>query len=405
MKVVLISPHYPAEMPDFTRGLADVGAQIIGVGDTPREGLPAGVRQHLAAYLRVSALFDEGRVLAELVPELRRVGVDRIEALWEPCVLLAARLREALGVPGMSVDTAMAFRDKTLMRARLAAAGLRVPKNARARSAAEALAAARAIGYPICVKPVAGAGSADTHGCVDEPSLRAALSTMGHVPELSVEEFITGDEFTYDTVCVEGVPAFESVAQYHPRPLEARSQEWISPAQIVFRDPHHPALMDGVRLGRGVLKALGMGTGFTHMEWFRKPDGEVVFGEIAARFPGAKLVDQMNYANDFDVFREWARAVCWHSFEATPQRRYHVAAVFKRALGRGRITRVEGLGALRARCGPRLIAEELLPIGHPRRDWKKTLLSDGCVIMRDPDYAACLDMMQAAVRDLRVYAE
>ncbi len=405
MKVVLLSPHYPAEMPDFTRGLAEVGAQVIGVGDTPKEGLPSSVRQHLSAYLRVSGLFDEARVLQELAPELRRVGVDRIEALWEPCVLLAARLREALGVPGMSVDTAMAFRDKTIMRGRLAAAGLRVPKNIRARAAGEVLEAARLIGYPVCVKPVAGAGSADTHGCRDEGELRAALSTMGHVREVSVEEFITGDEFTYDTVSIEGVPAFESVAQYHPRPLEARSQEWISPAQLVFRDPHHPALMDGVRLGRGVLKALNMGTGFTHMEWFRKPDGEVVFGEIAARFPGAKLVDQMNYSNDFDVYREWARAVCWHSFEATPQRRYHVAVVFKRALGRGRITRVEGLDALRARCGPRLIAEELLPVGHPRRDWKKTLLSDGCVVMRDPDYGACVDMMKSAITGLRVYAE
>ena len=34
-----------------------------------------------------------------------------------------------------------------------------------------------------------------------------------------------------------------------------------------------------------------------------------------------------------------------------------------------------------------------------------TLLSDGCVIMRDPDYDACVDMMKSAVSGLRVYAE
>ncbi len=57
------------------------------------------------------------------------------------------------------------------------------------------------------------------------------------------------------------------------------------------------------------IRALGFETGFTHMEWYRKADGEVVFGEIGGRPPGAHQVDQMNYACDFDVYREWARAV------------------------------------------------------------------------------------------------
>ena len=147
-----------------------------------------------------------------------------------------------------------------------------------------------------------------------------------------------------------------------------------------------------------------MGTGFVHMEWFRKPDGEVVFGEIAARSGGAKLVDQMNFANDFDVYREWARATCWHAFEDTPRRRYHVAVVFKRAMGQGRIARIEGLQALRRFCGPGLVIEDLLPIGHPRRNWKSTLLSDGYVLMRDPDYQRTLDMMAFAVNRLGLHA-
>ncbi|MEZ4429011.1 MAG: hypothetical protein R3A51_15180 [Nannocystaceae bacterium] len=365
MKVVFLSPHYPPEMPEFTRGLAEVGAQVIGVGEASRAQLPDRVAHHLTAYLRVSRLFDEERTVAELVPELRRVGVDRIETLWEPLITLAARLREALDVPGMSYDTAIGFRDKSVMRARLAAAGLRVPHNARVRTVDETLRAARAIGYPVVIKPVAGAGTADTYGVHSEDEMRALLPSLGHVREASVEEFITGDEFTYDTVCIDGVPAFESVAQYHPRPLESRNQEWISPAQLVFRDPYQPAIMPGIQLGRAVLKALKMDTGFTHMEWFRKPDGEVVFGEIASRAPGAKLVDQMNYANDFDVYREWARTVCWRSFEGHPHRRYHVAAVFKRALGQGQIRRVEGLQALRTLCGPRLVVEERCRSARP----------------------------------------
>ena len=39
-------------------------------------------------------------------------------------------------------------------------------------------------------------------------------------------------------------------------------------------------------MGHQVITALGFTAGFTHMEWYRKADGEVVFGEIGARPPG-----------------------------------------------------------------------------------------------------------------------
>ena len=48
------------------------------------------------------------------------------------------------------------------------------------------------------------------------------------------------------------------------------------------------ALEPGRRMGVEVLQALGFESGYTHMEWYRKADGEAVFGEIAARPPGAR---------------------------------------------------------------------------------------------------------------------
>ncbi|MEM9491038.1 MAG: hypothetical protein AAGC55_17950, partial [Myxococcota bacterium] len=119
---------------------------------------------------------------------------------------------------------------------------------------------------------------------------------------------------------------------------------------------------------------------------------------------GAKLMDGINFANDFDIYREWARAVCFGRIEDTPQRRYHVCTVFKRAAGQGRISRIEGLDRLRAACGDGLVLEHLLPLGHPRRNWRNTLLSDGYVLMRDPDLDRCLAMMGVAIRDVRMYA-
>lgn len=405
MKVLFLSPHYPTEMIDFSRGLAEVGATVYGVGDVPAAQLPDRVRPYLHDYLCVPNLLHEEHSLPVLVEAARRIGANRVETLWEPLVLLAARVRDAVGIAGMDHDTTLGFRDKPIMKARLQQAGVRVPRFARADSVRGVLQAAQQIGYPVVLKPVAGAGTADTWRVDDEDQARAKLATMGHVPELSVEEFIQGEEFTYDGVTIQGQPVFESIMQYHPPPLLGRTLEWISPAQITLRDPYIPALRCGIELGRQVLAALRMNTGFFHMEWFKTASGEAVFGEIGYRNGGAKLVDAINFANDMDIYREWARAVCWHAFEAEPQRKYHVTSVFKRAQGQGRITRIEGVDAVRRRAGSGLVDLDLLPIGHPRRNWKNTLMSDGHVTMRSVDYDDVCGMRDVAVEQLRMFAE
>jgi biotin carboxylase len=165
-----------------------------------------------------------------------------------------------------------------------------------------------------------------------------------------------------------------------------------------------PRLQPGIELGRNVLDALGMGDGFTHMEWFLKPNGEAVFGEIGCRPGGAHLVDQMNYTCDIDLFREWARVSCWHTFDAPTERKYNAAIVFKRALGQGRIHHVTGLDDYMRKFGRWVVEEELLPIGTPRRNWKQTLTSDGHIMVRHPDWDECHRMAFAAATDVTLYA-
>ena len=112
---------------------------------------------------------------------------------------------------------------------------------------------------------------------------------------------------------------------------------------ITVRDLNAPLLQPGLQLGRGVLKALNMGTGFTHMEWYLTDKGEVVFGEIGCRPGGAHLVDQMNFTSDIDLFREWGRAVCYHDMHIKNPRLFNCAIIFKRAQGQGKIRHIAGL--------------------------------------------------------------
>ena len=402
MNVVFLAPSYPPEMQQYTRGLAEVGANVLGVGDSPRGALPLSLKPHLADYLQVPRIMDEDDVIARVSAWLRGRSVDRIIANWEPLVILAARLRERFGMPGMNVDQVTGFRDKQLMKERVKAAGLRVPHSFRVRSETETRAAAEQIGFPLILKPISGAGSADTYKVSSQAELEAVLKVMRHVGEASCEEFIEGEEFTYDTICVGGKPLYENSAAYLPPPLIARSNEWISPVIITVRDMTR--LRPGVLLGRKVLGALGMGDGFTHMEWFLTKKGEAVFGEIGCRPGGAHLVDQMNYTGDVDLFREWARVVCWHAFEATTERKYNAGIIFKRALGQGKITRITGLGDYLRRYGDWVVEEQLLRPGTPRRNWKNTLLSDGHLMVRHPNWDEAYKMSFAAATDITLFA-
>jgi hypothetical protein len=140
------------------------------------------------------------------------------------------------------------------------------------------------------------------------------------------------------------------------------------------------------------------------MEWFRLPDGEAVFGEIACRPPGANMVDLMNYSDDGDLYREWARVVCHGRFQGVRHRPWSAAIAFKRAEGEGVIRHVTGLDAFRRAFAPFIAREDLLPVGAPRRDWRQTFLSDGNVVVRHPDMGEALRMARLFAREVRMYA-
>lgn len=403
MNVLMLSPGFPAEMPLFTRGLAQVGARVVGMGDQPESQLAEAARSSLSAYFQVS-LADEDAVRRLARDVARRAPLDRVECLWEPFMILAARIREDLGLPGMTVTQTLPFRDKEVMKRVLDEAGVRTPGHASATTVAQVQEAVERIGFPVVIKPIAGAGSAHTYRVGSPSELNEVLPLLRGVPEVSVEEFVEGEDYTFDTLCVEGEIVHSSIAFYRPRALIAKQNEWISPQTVVVRDVDAPELEPGRRMGRDVLRALGFTTGYTHMEWYRTRTGDAVFGEIGARPPGARLVDLINFASDIDTYTGWAETVCHGRFSQRVERRYNAAFVFKRAQGQGRIQRIEGLGPLLQEFGPHICVLDLLPVGAPRRDWQATLVGDGIIILRHPDLTTTLHIADRFATDLRMYA-
>ena len=354
MNVVMLSPGYPAEMPFFTRALAAVGA----TGDRRRRPAAARAarpwparRSPTTSTCRSPTRAPCSRALRGLA---RHVRIDQVECLWEPYMILAARIREAFGLPGMTVEQTVPFRDKERMKRVLDAAGIRTPRHVEHDHRRRRVGGRRADRLPADRQAHRGRRlGRHLPGRLRRGARPTCSRCCGTCPEVSVEEFVDGEEFTYDTVCADGQVLFENMLWYRPRPLQMRMHEWISPVSISLRDlaGARPRRRPG-RWAREVLAALGFRAGFTHMEWYRKADGEVVFGEIGARPPGRPRgrPDELRHRRrPVRRLGGGGRARADSAHRSTQQ--YNVGSIFKRAHGAGRITHVEGLDALLAEFG------------------------------------------------------
>ena len=99
MNVVFLAPSYPPEMQQYTRGLAEVGASVYGVGDAPVASLPASLKRHLYDYLQVPRLMDEDDVCNRVHAWLRGRSVDRVLSNWEVLVLRRPACASAWACP------------------------------------------------------------------------------------------------------------------------------------------------------------------------------------------------------------------------------------------------------------------------------------------------------------------
>jgi biotin carboxylase len=269
------------------------------------------------------------------------------------------------------------------MKDALRSAGLPCARHRLASSPQEAVAFAREVGFPLVVKPPAGAGAKATFRVDDARQLGGAMDVLEPAPgrEALLEEFLTGSEHSFDTVSLRGRPVWHSASRYLPGPLEVLRTPWIQWCVLIPREVDGPDHDDIRRVAFRALEVLGMDSGLTHMEWFRRPDGTLAISEVAARPPGAQFCSLISYANDFDLYAAWARAVVFETFDPPP-RRYAAGAAYLRAQGGGASVRaVSGLEQAQRELGA-LVVEARMP--RPGQTPTGTYEGEGYVILRHP---------------------
>ncbi len=401
MRNVIFAAPFPLETTmRFARAASRLpGVRLLGICQTPPTGED---RRLFADVVQVEDGLDSDqlRVAAELLVG-RHGSIHRLIGILEPLQVQLAEVRQALGIPGTNPQTADLFRDKARMKDELRRHGLPCARHRLIRSWADAEAFVGEVGLPLVLKPPAGMGCKATWRISTLDELRAALRALHASPDhpALAEEFLRGREHSFETITIGGEIRFQSCSRYYPTPLEVVETPWIQWVVVLPRDIDGPDYADARALGVRAVKALGLETGFTHMEWFRREDGSLAIGEIAARPPGAHIVLANSYAHDADMYQAWARATVDDAFDGPFERKYAVGVAYLRGVGHGRVVRVSGVERASEQIG-HLVVESRLPTRGAMR--AESYEGDGYVIVRDRDVEVVKAAMTTVIETIHV---
>jgi biotin carboxylase len=319
MNIVYLSPHFPHHYHRFCKNLKQMGATVLGIGDTPAEGLDPAVKEALTEYYRLPDMHDyDGLVRACGYFTHRHGKIDRFESLNEYWLATEARIRDDFNIPGIRGRDIDVIKRKSLMKGRFQSAGIPVAAGRVVSTPAEARGLIRITGYPVVAKPDAGVGALDTFRLDSDTDLDAFFSTK---PEANyiMEAFVQGTIVSFDGLAdANGDLVFFTAHRFSQGIMETVNQA---------RHIHYTSLRDIPpaleKAGRACVRAFAVRARFFHIEFFETSPGSYVALELNMRPPGGFTTDMFNFASDIDVYHLWARVMLDGTAPLDYRRKYH----------------------------------------------------------------------------------
>ncbi|AHG78708.1 Phosphoribosylglycinamide synthetase [Mannheimia varigena USDA-ARS-USMARC-1388] len=333
LNFVMISPHFPTNFETFAVRLRETGFNTLGIADTPYEQLSETLRNNLTEYYRVDNMEDYEQVYRAVAYFAHKYGrIDRIESHNEYWLELDAKLRTDFNVFGYKSDDMLAIKTKAQMKEVFRKAGLKVAQGRVFKDDEDARKLAKQLKFPVIIKPNSGVGASDTYKIKTVEELEAFFGYKNPNVEYIMEEFIAGDIITFDGLTDrDGNIVFYSSLEYSEAVLDTVSKDgdmfYYVPREISEKL---------VEMGKVCVKAFNVRERFFHFEFFRVKGEkgkkeEILPLEINCRPPGGLTIDMWNYANDFDVFREFANIVKENKFYSDIQHPWNVVYISRKA--------------------------------------------------------------------------
>ena len=399
--IVYVAPFWMRTSLQFAQSLSKLRKVHLGEQGVYLIGISQQAPKDASVFDRVILVknaLDRQELQQTLLGIQQHFGkIHRLLGILEQLQEVLAEVREDLNIVGERPTTVEAFRDKAVMKERLSAAGIRCAQFIKTHQWSDVQHFAQKYGFPVVVKPPAGAGCKSTVRCQNMTELQQAFQS---IPKpLLVEEFLTGTEHSMEGFVLKGEVQMLSCSRYYPTPLEVMENPWIQWAVHFPKDLSSPKFQQAKIIGAEVIKALGIQTAMTHMEWFCRENGEIVVGEIGGRPPGARFVDCTSAVYGRNVHDAWARLMVFEDWQSGWHRQNGVMIVFLRAQGKGRIASIVGLDAAQKQIGSLVIDVHLPQKGQIKGDGYE---GDGWVILQHSDDQMLLKAAQILLRTVQV---
>ena len=328
MNFVFLSPHFPPNYFQFCVHLHSLGVNVLGLSDEPHENLNPALKASLTEFYKVGNLHNYDELLRALGYFTFKHGkIDRLDSLNEYWLETEAQLRTDFNIPGINNDQIQKVKRKSLMKEVFVKAGVPVARGKVVRTITEANSLIDEIGYPVVAKPDVGVGAAKTYKINNPSELVDFFATKSPI-EYILEEYIDGTIMSFDGLTDrDGKLVFYTSHQYSQGIMETVVND-----DLVYYFSLREIPTDLEAAGRRVLKAYAVRERFFHFEFFRRrSDGEIVALEVNMRPPGGLTTDMFNYANDIDIYGEWAHVLVHNHFTSKYTRPYHCCYVGRKA--------------------------------------------------------------------------
>jgi len=298
---------------------------VLGLADESYDQLPHELRYALTEYYRVDSLSNYDQLLRALGYFTHRYGkIDRLDSLNEFWLETEAMLRTDFNIYGIKTGDIMKMKRKSEMKKVFKKIDIPVAEGIKSKKAKDIREFASRVGYPVVAKPDIGVGANATYKIHNDDELEIFLKKK--LIDYILEEFIEGAIFTFD-----GLTDREGKIVFYTSHVYQRGiMETVNERSDIFYYSLREIPPDLEVFGRKTVKAFGVRERFFHFEFFRKPDDSLVALEVNIRPPGGLTTDMMNFANDFNIYREWANIVINNRFDPIYSRPYHCCYVSRR---------------------------------------------------------------------------
>ena len=335
LNFVFISPTFPDTYYQFPQAWKELGGNALCIGEEYYDSLSDDMKNAMTEYYQVSSLENYDDVYRAVAWFSHKYGkIDWVESHNEYWLRQDARLRTDFNVTtGDDEVEVLRYKNKSTMKDYYKQCHVKTARWIFPTSLKKAKQFIEKVGYPVIVKPDDGVGANATWKIRNEQELENFFKLNIDVPYI-MEEFITGEIWSYDGLVDQNNNIiFHTVHVYKTQVMDvlnAQAENYFYSLRSIPEDIE--------KTGEDVIHAFNIKARFFHTEYFRMTQdkkglgkkGDLIGLEVNMRPPGGYILDMMNYANNMNLYRMYARICMFNESPVIPPSPYLCAFLGKR---------------------------------------------------------------------------